>query len=174
MQDRLRNQSAEVERQLYLSSRRPPRNDAAAFVENHVALGPQSPPVVFSERVDAFVPVDEARRHDQEAASMWEEANDDINALFDLIAKVQAKFTNSLPATGTGTLVTAKTSQASANLRNCTWNDVMAEVQTAANMWKQRPSRDSKMMSLIDKVGQNSTALEAWIQLLPMGDYGAR
>jgi hypothetical protein len=172
MQDHFRIQSAEVERQLYLSSRRPPRNDAAVFVENHVALGPQSSLAVFSERFDAFIPVEEAQRHDQEVARMWEEANDEINALFDLMAKVQEKFGGS--PTATGIVAKANTPLPSANLRHCTWNDVMAEVQEAANMWKKRPSRDSKMMGLIDKVGQNSAALEAWIQLLPMGDYGAR
>jgi hypothetical protein len=165
-------QSAEVERELYLSSRRPPRNDAAVFVENHVALGPESTLAIFSERVDAFVPVEEAKRQDQEAASMWEEANDEINALFDLMAKVQAKFGGN--PTASAIVAKAETQHPSTNLRNCTWNDVMAEVQEAANMWKRRPSRDSKMMGLIDKVGQNSAALEAWIQLLPVGDYGAR
>ncbi|KAH6677900.1 hypothetical protein F5X68DRAFT_278047 [Plectosphaerella plurivora] len=175
MQNHLPTQTEEIdrdaERQLYLSSRRPPRNDAAVFVENHVTLGSQPSLAVFSRRVDSFVPVEEAKRHDQKATSMWEEANGEINDLFDLMVQVQAKYTGPVPATTA--MVSSKASKPPKGLLDCTWNDVMAEVQVSANSWKKRPSRDSRIIGFIDKVGQNSKALEAWIGLLPAGDYGS-
>lgn len=59
-------------------------------------------------------------------------------------------------------------------LRKCSWGDVLAEAQSIASSWKTRPGKQTKTMAFIDKVGTHSNALEAWIGLLPMGDYGSR
>lgn len=164
MQAQLQTMSGGNERQAYLSSRAPPFNDAAVFIENHVSLGPENQRAVFSGRVNGFVPVEEAKRRDQEVNSMWEQANDDISALFDLMSRVQAKYGRSK----------ASPRLFDAEFRNCTWEEVMAEVQAAADAWKTRSNKDFVTMSLIDKVGQNSRALQTWIEMLPAGDYGAR
>jgi hypothetical protein len=103
---------------------------------------------------------------------MWAEAEEDVETLFNLMRQVQAKFgqsSTSMKASGQTSAITIS----EARLRDCNWAHVMAEVQSAANSWRSRPHKDSKAMVFIDTVGQSSGALEAWVQLLPGGDYGS-
>ena len=60
------------------------------------------------------------------------------------------------------------------NLRKCDWKAVMGEVGRTAHRWKSRPRKQGKVMVFIDKIGRHSAALETWLGILPMGDYGSR
>lgn len=96
------------------------------------------------------------------SADIWKEIDEEKDRLFDLMYKVQQK------------LVKDQTDQDAIDLRTCNWAQVMARVQMTGSRWKSRPSRQSKAMVFIDKVGQNSSALQSWLSLLPAGDYGSR
>ena len=62
---------------------------------------------------------------------------------------------------------------ASADARNATWPQVLAQVGTTAQQWSE--SRKTSNVSLfIDKIGRNSEAFQGWLQMLPNGDYGSR
>lgn len=60
------------------------------------------------------------------------------------------------------------------NLRKSNWTEVMAEIEATAQKWKASSEKQGKIMIFIDKVGRNSSALQSWLSLLPMGDYGSR
>ncbi|KKY35732.1 hypothetical protein UCDDA912_g04340 [Diaporthe ampelina] len=55
----------------------------------------------------------------------------------------------------------------------CTWEQVMGEVQSLATRWSTSPKKSSKMMICLEKLGQNSDAFKSWLELLPAGDYGS-
>ncbi|KAI9903641.1 hypothetical protein N3K66_000170 [Trichothecium roseum] len=95
------------------------------------------------------------------SADMWKEIDEEKDRLFDLMYKVQQK------------LVKDQTGQDAIDLRTCNWAQVMAQVQMTGTRWKSRPSKQGKTMVFIDKVGQNSSALQSWLGLLPAGDYGS-
>jgi hypothetical protein len=50
----------------------------------------------------------------------------------------------------------------------------MSEVKATGQRWKTAPSRTARARRCLEKLGQNSEALQAWLGLLPAGDYGAR
>lgn len=166
---------------------RAPPTDAAVFTEtNNPALGIPAP--VYVESLDRFGSVAEARKQNQIKLShrhrvkllftktrlilsslsveMWKEADDAVNQLFDLIAQVRARMDKKSPG--------SHQQRASLNLRQCTWEQVMGEVQSLATRWSTSPKRSSKMMVYLDKLGQNSEAFKSWLELLPAGDYGSR
>jgi hypothetical protein len=98
------------------------------------------------------------------SAELWKDADEEKIKLFDLVELVQNK------------LLKAKdgASQKTANLRSCKWDEVMSEVKATGQRWKTAPSRTAKARRCLEKLGQNSEALQAWLGLLPAGDYGAR
>ncbi|KAI0198182.1 hypothetical protein F4808DRAFT_265975 [Astrocystis sublimbata] len=93
---------------------------------------------------------------------MWKEADADIHELFNLMEKVQCKFTdredNRLNVS---------------ELRRCSWNQVMIQVREISVSWESSPRRISKSMQCIDKLGRNSEVFQSWLDLLPAGDYGS-
>lgn len=97
---------------------------------------------------------------------MWKEADEEVNQLFDLIAQVRARMDRKSPA--------CNQQRTSLNLRQCTWEQVVGEVQSLATRWSTSPKRSSKMMRCLEKLGQNSEAFKSWLELLPAGDYGSR
>ncbi|KAF5717843.1 hypothetical protein FGLOB1_1951 [Fusarium globosum] len=152
------------QRELFLSARdRHPPNEAARYVENNIAL-PGQPRPVFSERANGFVSLDEARQQQEESASKWKEIQEEIEALFAVMEQVQKKLDQNKTGQKYGTKV---------DLRQCNWKVVLGEVEKTAQLWKSRPSKQSKIMVFVDKVGRHSEALEKWLALLPAGDYGS-
>lgn len=60
------------------------------------------------------------------------------------------------------------------DLRGCRWEDVMSEVQEISQVWMSRPGKTAKVRNCLETLGHGSQAFEAWLELLPDGDYGAR
>lgn len=98
--------------------------------------------------------------------AMWKEADEEINQLFALMVQVCEKMDRK--SSGSHKQLT------SLNLRQCTWEQVMGEVQSLATRWSTSPKKSSKMMICLEKLGQNSDAFKSWLELLPAGDYGSR
>jgi hypothetical protein len=93
---------------------------------------------------------------------LWKNADDEKNKLFDLVERAQIKLNKS------------KGPHKSSNLRSCKWEEVMSEVAATGQRWKTAPSRTAKARRCIEKLGEDSGALQAWLGLLPAGDYGSR
>lgn len=55
-------------------------------------------------------------------------------------------------------------------LRNFTWSQVIAEVQSASNTYK---SEEGKTKNIFRSMCDNAAVFENWLCLLPDGDYGA-
>ncbi|KAK2037170.1 hypothetical protein LZ31DRAFT_612917 [Colletotrichum somersetense] len=99
---------------------------------------------------------------------MWKEVDDEKDRLFDLILQVQEKL--SKKRNGGRHMQPI----AESDLRQCSWGEVLSEVNTTAEWWKGSPDKENKTMVFIDKIGKYSGGLETWLGLLPMGDYGSR
>lgn len=97
---------------------------------------------------------------------MWKEADEEVEQLFDLVEQFRVKIDKKSPS--------SHQQRASINLRQCTWEQVMGEVQSLATRWSTSPKRSSKMMRCLKTLGQNSDAFKSWLELLPDGDYGSR
>jgi hypothetical protein len=170
------------QRNLFMSSRdRHPPNEAAVFIENHVALSGQQRPV-FSEQGGGFVSLNEANKQQQEryltpgamapvlipayksfcSTALWNEVDEEKERLFELMQQVQKKLSKE------------QSSDDMIDLRKCSWREVMGQVQKTAQRWKLRPNKQGRTMVFIDKLGRHSSALESWLGLLPSGDYGSR
>ncbi|KAK6224094.1 hypothetical protein LQW54_000241 [Pestalotiopsis sp. IQ-011] len=100
-------------------------------------------------------------RQDQISAALWEQADDEKDKLFALVAKVQAK------------LAKRGAVQPSQDIRSCRWEDVLRQIQDTASHWSTSTHRSSLAMGYIDKVGRNSAVFQDWLNLLPSGDYGS-
>ncbi|KAK2016119.1 hypothetical protein LZ32DRAFT_626484 [Colletotrichum eremochloae] len=98
---------------------------------------------------------------------MWKEVDDEKERLFALILQVQEKL--SKKKNGGRHIQPISENE----LRQCTWGQVLKEIDTTAERWKGSPDKESKTMVFIDKIGKYSGALETWLGLLPMGDYGS-
>ena len=98
---------------------------------------------------------------------MWKEADKDIQELLRMTEELRKKLTKE-KATGNVTTL------AKEDLRNCTWEEVMGEVEATSTLWRTSTIKSTKTMQYIDKVGQNSEAFQSWLELLPAGDYGSR
>ncbi|KAF5647841.1 uncharacterized protein FTJAE_1524 [Fusarium tjaetaba] len=154
----------DLHRELFLSARdRLPSNEAARYIENNIAL-PEQPLPVFSERLNGFVSLDEARQEQEESATKWKEIQEETESLFAVMAQVQKKL---------GQDKTGQKYNTKVDLRQCNWKVVMGEVEKTAQLWRSRPNKQSKVMVFVDKVGRHSEALERWLGLLPTGDYGS-
>ncbi|KAK1987588.1 hypothetical protein LZ30DRAFT_579789 [Colletotrichum cereale] len=98
---------------------------------------------------------------------MWKEVDGEKERLFALMLQVQEKMSKKKNG--------ARHIQplAENDLRQCSWSQVLNEVDKTAERWKGNPDKESKAMVFIDKIGKYSGALETWLGLLPMGDYGS-
>jgi len=67
----------------------------------------------------------------------------------------------------------SKTRYQPLDLRGCTWEEVMLDVQETSQRWKGLPGK-SISRKCLEKLGNDSGAFQAWLGLLPAGDYGSR
>ncbi|KAK1990113.1 hypothetical protein LX36DRAFT_740652 [Colletotrichum falcatum] len=98
---------------------------------------------------------------------MYSEVDDEKERLFALMLQVQEKLSKKRDG---GRQIRPITES---DLRQCSWGQVLNEVDTTAERWKGSPDKASKTMVFIDRIGRYSGALETWLGLLPMGDYGS-
>ncbi|KAH8769183.1 hypothetical protein F5883DRAFT_65963 [Diaporthe sp. PMI_573] len=96
---------------------------------------------------------------------MWKQADEEVNQLFALILEVRAKMDRKSSS--------SQQQRTSLNLRKCTWEQVMGEVQSLATRWSTSPKKASRSMMCLEKLGKNSDAFKSWLDLLPAGDYGS-
>ncbi|KAH7144592.1 hypothetical protein B0J13DRAFT_47620 [Dactylonectria estremocensis] len=154
----------ERERQAFIHQRaRHPANEAAVFLENRVSMPGQQKPV-FVDRLGQIETLEEAIRQETISDELWTQASDEKDRLFALMEQVRAqldkKHSSSIQSTNL-------------DLRCCTWDRVMQEVQATASRWSTTPKKTSKMMMCLDRLGRNSDAFKEWIKILPAGDYGS-
>lgn len=97
---------------------------------------------------------------------MWQGLSTELQKLFGLIQKAQARLHGKR-----GEKIHVEEMP---DLRKCTWGNVMEEVQSTANRWKNRPDKEGNVMKFIKSIEQNSASLQNWLGLLPTGDYGSR
>ncbi|KAH8669871.1 hypothetical protein BGZ61DRAFT_399325 [Ilyonectria robusta] len=153
-----------TERQDFLINRaRLPSSDVAVFLENRVSI-PGQPGPVFVDRLDRVETLEEALNQETISKELWKQANDEKDRLFALMEQVRARLDKKL---------TSSIQSEHLDLRCCTWDRVMEEVQTTASRWSTTPKKTSKMMMCLDRLGRNSDAFQSWIQVLPGGDYGS-
>lgn len=100
------------------------------------------------------------------SVEMWKQADQEVNQLFALIIQVRAKMDRKGSSNHQQPEIL--------NLRQCTWEQVMGEVQSLATRWSTSPKKSSKMNTYLEKLGHNSDAFKSWLELLPAGDYGSR
>ncbi|KAI5458936.1 hypothetical protein BGZ63DRAFT_268525 [Mariannaea sp. PMI_226] len=149
----------------YFATReRIPPNDAAVFLENHVKL-PGSQDAVFVDRLGTMASLEEAINQEKISDELWKRAENEKEALFALMEQVRTQLDKKN---------TSNIQPANLELRSCTWDRVMQEVQTTASRWSATPKRTSKLMVYLEKLGRNSDVFKSWIGVLPAGDYGSR
>lgn len=149
------------------------------FVENRIVLPGQQPPI-YVEQLDQFVPMQEALRQQQIryasvyiglvfnldvplSTELWKRADLEKSKLFDIMEQVRIKLNKK-----------SKGQHKSLDLRSCKWEEVMSEVQETSQRWKTMPNVTAKAQKCLEILGQNSEAFQAWLGLLPAGDYGSR
>jgi hypothetical protein len=94
---------------------------------------------------------------------LWKAADIEKNKLFSLMEQVQIKLSKK-----------SKGQYKPHDLRTCKWGDVMSEVQQTSQKWKAMPGNMAKGRKCLERLGQDSGAFKAWLELLPAGDYGSR
>jgi hypothetical protein len=168
-----------LQEQFRLSRPRRVVNEAAMFVENNIILARQQSPV-YAEQLDQFVSVEEGITQQQirytstplkfdlnltsrTSAELWKAADIQKKELFELMEQVQSKLNKK-----------SKGQYKVLDLRTCEWGDVMSEVQQTSQQWKSMPGNMEKARKCLETLGQDSGAFQAWLELLPAGDYGAR
>lgn len=92
---------------------------------------------------------------------MFQAANDELRNLFALMEKVQLRIQKR-----------SKGKYVAKSLKFCSWKHVLSEVEITSDQWKMI-SGNTKRKNCLRAVGSNSDTLQAWIGLLPSGDYGA-
>ncbi|KAH8885481.1 hypothetical protein GQ53DRAFT_728957 [Thozetella sp. PMI_491] len=150
-----------------LNRARHPRNEAAVFMETRVLVADQPAPV-YIEALNRFAPPQEARQQEEirQVASneLWKQANDEKEKLFALMEQVRTKL-----AKQDSTNVQA----IKHDLRKCTWDQVLQDVQGLTSRWASTTKKSSKMMKCLGMLKENSEVFESWLDLLPNGDYGS-
>lgn len=172
-----------LQEEFRLSRSRRGINDAAMFVENNVVLAQQQSPPVYAEQFDQFVSVEEGVRLQQirygtfpgspisnllesnapKSKELWKDADAEKNRLFALMEQVQLKLSKK-----------SKGEYKQLDLKTCNWREVMSEVKATSQKWKGLPGSMSKSRKCLERLGQDSGAFQAWLGVLPSGDYGAR
>lgn len=100
---------------------------------------------------------------DHSSVELWNSANEQKTKLFALMEQVRLKLNKK-----------SKGQHMSLDLRNCRWEEVISEVQETSQRWKGTPRYTAKAQRCLEKLGQDSGAFQAWLGVLPAGDYGAR
>ncbi|KAK1727020.1 uncharacterized protein BDZ83DRAFT_226336 [Colletotrichum acutatum] len=155
-----------AQRDSFLLSRdRYPQKEAVSFTENQICP-PGQPLPVYSEQTGSFISADEAWKLKDASTAMWEQADGEKERLFALMTPVEQKLAKKKSAAHIPLDTVME-------LRRCSWSQVLTEVERTADHWKSSPNLESKRMVFIDRIGRHSESLEAWLNLLPMGDYGA-
>lgn len=144
--------------------RHPPSN-AVTFLENQVQIPGEAQQPVFVERLNRVDSIEVSEQQQKISDDLWKQADEAKATLFDLVEQVTKK----LDKKGSSTTPSA----AKVDLKQCTWDQVMQEVQVTASRWSATPNRETKRRHL-DTIGRNGDAFNAWLQLLPGGDYGSR
>ena len=98
----------------------------------------------------------------QKSKDLWIAADDEKMKLFELMGAVQVKISKK-----------SKSRYQPLDLRGCTWEEVMSEIQETSQRWKGLPGK-SKGRKCLEVLGHDSGAFQAWLGLLPAGDYGSR
>ncbi|CZT51489.1 uncharacterized protein RSE6_12638 [Rhynchosporium secalis] len=175
----MENHSRKLEEFKLARSRRP--NEAAMFVENKVAPAYPQPSPVYSGQRDGFISLEEARRlqlmkHESHpilypsqvnitnSAELWKRADAETDKLFVLMQEVQLKLSKRSKGTSNAFV--------SLDLKACNWEEVISEIRTTSQSWKELP-RMSKGRKCLERLGQDSGAFQDWLGILPAGDYGA-
>jgi hypothetical protein len=99
------------------------------------------------------------------SAKLWDQANEEKDKLLNLMKDVQAKLDKNK---------SSSSASARIDLSQCTWNQVMQEVQRMASQRSTSPKKSSKVARYISELGRNSDAFRSWLEILPGGDYGSR
>ena len=94
---------------------------------------------------------------------MWARADSEKNKLFDMMTVVRTKLA-----------MKGQRQYSAIDLRTCSWKQVMTEVNETAQSSKPLPGSHKILQRCLDKVKNNADTFEAWLGLLPTGDYGAR
>jgi hypothetical protein len=158
---------------------RRPTNEAAMFVENRVILSQQQPPI-YAEQLDLFVPLEEGVRQRQityvcmpiglvfipdspSSAELWKSAELEKAKLFTLMQEVRIKLNKK-----------SKNQHMHVDMRNCRWEQVLSKVKETSQIWKGLPNFSAKAQRCLERLRQDSGAFQAWLGLLPAGDYGSR
>ena len=94
---------------------------------------------------------------------MWARAEGEKNKLFDMMMVVRARLSTK-----------GQRQYSVIDLRKCSWEQVMMEVNETAQSSKPLPGSHKMLRQCLDKVGSNADTFEAWLGLLPAGDYSAR
>jgi hypothetical protein len=100
---------------------------------------------------------------DLSSEELWKSADEQRTKLFALMEQVRLKLNKK-----------SKGQHMNLDLRNCRWEEVMFEVQETSQRWKGTPGYTAKAQRCLEKLGQDSGAFQAWLGVLPAGDYGAR
>jgi hypothetical protein len=100
---------------------------------------------------------------DLSSSELWKSADEHKTKLFTLMEQVRLKLNKR-----------NKGQHVSLDQRNCRWEEVMSEVQETSQRWKGTPRYTAKAQRCLEKLGQDSGAFQAWLGVLPAGDYGAR
>jgi hypothetical protein len=95
------------------------------------------------------------------SVELFRGANEEVNKLFSLMDQVQGKLNKK-----------SKGKYIVQNLKRASWEDVMSEIQSTSQRWSNLPAK-IRGRGFLEKIGQHSEAFQAWIGLLPAGDYGS-
>ncbi|RDL36240.1 Uncharacterized protein BP5553_06852 [Venustampulla echinocandica] len=133
----------------------PATNASAEFILNSIALAESSQ---YVAELDRFVPLPEAQRHEDAILRLWEDSSVEKAKLFGAMEQLSQKSRDH---------ETPKT--AATELRNCTWEQVIKEVQVAGNAY----NNGGKIKRIFRGMCDNAAVFENWLSLLPDGDYGA-
>jgi len=72
-------------------------------------------------------------------------------------------------------LIKKKLATEKINLKNCTWMEVMQEIDKITNYYKVERTKGAvgSIRNVIRKLQDNAKDFQPWINLLPSGDYGS-
>lgn len=94
---------------------------------------------------------------------MWQKAETELQKLFKSMQLVREKLNKK-----------SKGKYPEIDFHKCNWDEVISEVTSTAQIWKTLPNPSAKAQRCMQKLGQGEGAFEAWLDLLPAGDYGSR
>lgn len=99
----------------------------------------------------------------QTSTELWRAADIEKDKLSRLMEEVQIKASKK-----------SKGQYKPLDLKTSKWSDVMLEVQETSQRWKSTPGNMAIGRKCVERLAQDSGAFQAWLELLPAGDYGSR